>query len=73
MNRVFGLLWREREGDGKIQFGAPEPRTMAGRPVDWMAVIIDEGAAVPVVVTIWEGMEKEVEWTPINFGKEGVS
>lgn len=41
---------------------------MAGRPVDWMVLIIEEGAAVPVVLTSWEGREKDVEWIPVFAG-----
>lgn len=29
-----------------------------------MVLIMDDGAAVPVVVTIWEGREKVVDWMP---------
>ena len=42
----------------------PEPRRMAGRPVDWMVEMMAEGAAVAVVVRSWVGREKEVSWMP---------
>ena len=44
--------------------GLPEPRRMAGRPVDWMVDIMVEGGVVPVVVSMEVGMEKDVEWMP---------
>jgi len=45
-------------------FAAPEPRKMAGRPVDWMVDIMAEGGVVPVVVSMEEGSENVVEWIP---------
>lgn len=33
----------------------PEPRRMAGRPVDWMVDIMVEGGVVPVVVSMEVG------------------
>ena len=39
----------------------PEPRRMAGRPVDWMAEMMVEGGVVPVVVSIEVGIENEVD------------
>lgn len=42
----------------------PEPRRIAGRPVDWMAEIMAEGGVVPVVVSIEVGMENVVDWIP---------
>lgn len=57
----------EEEGGGGIsrmqtaaEFGWPEPRRMASRPVDWMVVIRVEGGAVEVMVTRLEGREKVV-------------
>lgn len=43
---------------------APEPRRMAGRPVDWMVDIIVEGGVVPVVVSMEVGRENVVAWIP---------
>lgn len=37
---------------------------MAGRPVDWMAVMMAEGGVVEVVVRREEGMEKVVDCMP---------
>lgn len=48
--------------------GAPEPRRMASRPVDWMADIRCEGGEVDVMVTRWEGREKDVEDMPVGLG-----
>ena len=42
----------------------PEPRRMAGRPVDWMVDIMVEGGVVPVVVSMEEGREKDVDCIP---------
>ena len=42
----------------------PEPRRMAGRPVDWIVDIMAEGGAVPVVVSIDLGTENDVDWIP---------
>ena len=39
----------------------PEPRRMAGRPVDWMADIMVEGGVVPDVVSIEVGIENDVD------------
>ena len=38
----------------------PEPRSIAGRPIDWIADMIFEGGVVDVVVRIWFGSEKSV-------------
>ncbi|KAL9023659.1 MAG: hypothetical protein Q9196_007060, partial [Gyalolechia fulgens] len=46
------------------EFGLPEPRRMASRPVDWMVEIKVEGGEVEVMVTRPEGMEKKVEEMP---------
>lgn len=54
---------RERGGEDEL-LGEPEPRRMAGRPVDWMLDIMDDGGAVPVVVTSWDAREKLVDWIP---------
>ena len=40
--------------------GRPDPRRMAVWPVDWMADMIEEGGAVPVMVTIFWGREKDM-------------
>lgn len=48
--------------------GAPEPRRMASRPVDWMADIRCEGGDVDVMVTRREGREKDVEDMPVGLG-----
>ena len=32
-------------------FALPDPRRIAGRPVDWMVEIMVEGGVVPVVVS----------------------
>ena len=45
-------------------FGFPDPRSIAARPVDWIAAMIWEGASVPRTVTSLEGMEKVVDWMP---------
>lgn len=45
----------------------PEPRRMAGRPVDWMAAMICEGGVVAVVVRSWVGSEKVVSSMPLSF------
>ena len=42
----------------------PEPRRMAGRPVDWMVDMMVEGGVVPVVVSMEVGREKDVDWIP---------
>ena len=42
------------------EFGFPEPRSMASRPVDWMVEMRVEGGEVDFIVTRREGMEKEV-------------
>ena len=62
----------DRAGEGgvsRIQTAAllafPEPRRIAGRPVDWMADIIAEGGVVPVVVRREVGREKKVDWMPV--------
>jgi hypothetical protein len=34
-------------------FGAPLPRRIASRPVDWMAATKADGAAVPWIATTW--------------------
>lgn len=47
--------------------GFPEPRRIAGRPVDWMANIISEGDAVDLVVTTCFEIEKEVSCMPSRF------
>ena len=36
------------------ELGAPLPRRMASRPVDWMAETTEDGGAVPVIATSWE-------------------
>ena len=43
---------------------APEPRRMAVRPVDCIVEMTIEGAAVPLVVTSWDGKEKDVSPIP---------
>lgn len=50
-----------------LLFGVPEPRKIAGRPVDWIMLIMEDGGAVPVVVTSWEGRENDVDWMPMVF------
>lgn len=55
---------RREEGARYILFAAPDPRKMAGRPVNWMAAIMAEGGVVPVVVSMEVGSEKVVEWMP---------
>ena len=45
-------------------FALPEPRSMAARPVDWIAEMIEEGGSVPTTVTSLEGIEKDVFCTP---------
>lgn len=42
----------------------PEPRRMAVRPVSWIARMMAEGAAVPVVVTRLEVRDISVFWRP---------
>lgn len=60
----------EREGGAKyILFAAPDPRKIAGRPVDWIVDIIAEGGVVPVVVSMEVGREKVVEWMPGSLDK----
>ncbi len=58
-------------GVSKMQTAAlllfPEPRRMAGRPVDWMAEIILEGGAVAFVVRSCLEREKEVCCMPSSF------
>lgn len=46
------------------EFGFPDPRRMASRPVDWMVPIRVEGGEVEVIVIRREGMEKVVEEMP---------
>ena len=50
----------------------PEPRRMAGRPVDWTVDIMAEGGVVPVVVSMEVGIENEVVWIPRKKFKRGV-
>ena len=59
----MGREGKERKGD--ILSEAPDPRKMAGRPVDWMLDIMAEGGVVPVVVSMDAGIEKEVDWMPV--------
>ena len=47
----------------------PEPRRIAGRPVDWMADIIVDGGVVPIVVSMEARREKVVEWMPVKLSK----
>lgn len=47
------------------ELGAPEPRRMASRPVDWMVDIRVEGAVVEVMETREVGMEKVVDVMPV--------
>lgn len=58
-------------GTSRIQTAAllevPEPRRMAGRPVDWMVRIIVDGGVVPIVVSMDLGREKVVEWIPTRI------
>ena len=69
--RVVSEEEEESKGGGisRIQTAAlsvlPEPRRMAGRPVDWMVRIMVDGGVVPVVVSMEVGREKVVEWIPI--------
>lgn len=49
------------------ELGAPEPRRMASRPVDWMVEISVEGALVEVMVMRELGMEKAVEVMPGGY------
>lgn len=49
------------------ELGAPEPRRMASRPVDWMVEIKVEGAVVEVMVMRELGMEKAVEVMPGDY------
>ena len=41
-------------------FALPEPRSIAARPVDWIADMMVEGGSVPLVVISFKGMEKVV-------------
>ncbi|KAL8879703.1 MAG: hypothetical protein Q9198_002734 [Flavoplaca austrocitrina] len=43
------------------ELGAPEPRRMASRPVDWIVEMMTEGAAVEVMDMKELGMEKLVK------------
>ncbi len=58
-------------GVSRIQTAAllafPEPRRMAGRPVDWMADIISEGDAVDLVVRSCLEIVKEVSCMPSSW------
>ena len=58
-------------GISRIQTAAlselPEPRRMAGRPVDWMVRTMVDGGVVPVVVSMEVGREKAVECIPIRI------
>ena len=47
-------------------FAFPDPRSIAARPVDWIAEIMFEGGSVPLVVTIFDGIEKDVSCMPGN-------
>lgn len=49
------------------ELGAPEPRRMAARPVDWIVEIRVEGAVVEVMETRLWGREKVVEVMPGGF------
>lgn len=55
-------------GSSRMQTAAllerPEPRRIAGRPVDWMVDIMVEGGVVPVVVSMEVGREKDVDCIP---------
>lgn len=46
------------------ELSLPVPRRIASRPVDWMAVTSDEGAALPVMATSCEGRSVEMWVTP---------
>lgn len=49
------------------EFGLPDPRRIASRPVDWIVEIKVEGGEVEVMVTRREGMEKEVVEMPAGW------
>ena len=57
------------KGKGEVLFEAPDPRRMAGRPVDWMVDIMVEGGVVPVVVSMDLGIEKLVEVIPMQHSQ----
>ena len=46
---------------------APEPRTIASRPVEAIAERIWEGGALPVVVRVALEMEADVSVMPVRF------